>query len=416
MEGDFSLQAGGDIVAGNKTTVTNYIIQRRAKELTNTPFKFLASYDIADRDIFYGRDAVVEELAGAVARHRVIIINGASGAGKSSLINAGMIPRLAENGYSYVAFREYSDPLAQFAHLGKQPKATEVGPNGAVGLTQKTASASENIETRDTKGPDLNDPSLLLQLIRAVHSAPMVVVLDQFERFFVNVPQEKRSVFIAAFKHCLQYSSAQEINFVIALRDEFFGQLTREFETQIPVFLNEAFHFNLLPLTRDEAREAIVKPLENTSLKIQYDEDFVDKVLLTGLAAQADGSTNINPPHLQIVCNQLFDEARQRLQQKKSSVLISEKLYNELGAAQAILNTYLDKVVEEVAREAERITTVRSLLQRMIDTTGTRRFVCQELLARELPDVNEAEIRDFLQKLLDRRVIERRLIEAREPD
>src|SRR5215472_13292880 len=107
VDGNLSFQAGGDIVAGNKTVINN-IIQRLAKELTTTPYKFLASYDIADRDIFYGRDAEVEAVAGAVKRHKVIIINGASGSGKSSLVNAGIIPRLTDNGYSYVAFREYS--------------------------------------------------------------------------------------------------------------------------------------------------------------------------------------------------------------------------------------------------------------------------------------------------------------------
>ena len=56
---------------------------------------------------------MIDELAGAVARHKAIIINGATGSGKSSLVNAGVIPRLADNGYSYVAFREYSDPLKQ---------------------------------------------------------------------------------------------------------------------------------------------------------------------------------------------------------------------------------------------------------------------------------------------------------------
>ena len=45
--GDFSLQAGGDIVTGNKTVINN-IIQRIARELTTTPYKFLASYDDKD--------------------------------------------------------------------------------------------------------------------------------------------------------------------------------------------------------------------------------------------------------------------------------------------------------------------------------------------------------------------------------
>src|SRR5713101_4745585 len=413
--GDFSLQAGGDIVAGNKTVINN-IIQRLAKELTTTPYKFLASYDVADRDIFYGRAVVVDELAGAAVRHKVIIINGVSGAGKSSLVNVGLIPRLADSGYSYIAFREYSDPLVQLTQLGKLLAAspplprTEIGSDNTAALPQQAAdgvASSANGETRAAKAPDLNDPSLLLELIRAVHVRPIAVVLDQFERFFVNVPADKRSAFIGAVKHCLRHSSAHEISFVIALRHEFYGQLLLEFEAQIPEFSGEAYRFNLLPLTQSEAREAIVKPLENTSLKIQYDEDFVDHVLLAGLAAQTGGGTNVNPPHLQIVCNQLFEAARQRLQQK-SSVLIDEKLYNDLGGAQTILDTYLDKMVEEVANDPERITMVRSVLQRMIDTSGTRRFVTEELLKRELPDINEAEILAFIQKLLDRRVLEER--------
>ena len=40
--GDLSFQAGGDIVAGNRTIINN-IIQRIARELTTTPYKFLAS-------------------------------------------------------------------------------------------------------------------------------------------------------------------------------------------------------------------------------------------------------------------------------------------------------------------------------------------------------------------------------------
>src|SRR6516162_6165731 len=133
VDGDLSLQAGGDIVAGNKTIINN-IIQRVAKELTTTPYKFLASYEIADRDIFYGRDTVIEQLAAQVGRHKVILINGASGSGKSSLVNAGLIPRVAENGYTFVAFREYSDPLSQlqaYFDTARSLSASQSPANGA---------------------------------------------------------------------------------------------------------------------------------------------------------------------------------------------------------------------------------------------------------------------------------------------
>jgi formylglycine-generating enzyme required for sulfatase activity/energy-coupling factor transporter ATP-binding protein EcfA2 len=383
--GDLSLQAGGDIVAGNKTIINN-IIQHLAKELTATPYKFLASYEIADRDIFYGRDGVIEELAAQIGRHKVILINGASGSGKSSLVNAGLIPRVADSGYTFAEFREYSDPLAQLQSYFDT--ADSLPP-------QSPAKAA------DIQGS-------LLQLIRGFGAFPIVIFLDQFERFFVRVADDKRRAFIAAFCHCLQHSEAKDLCFVLVFCREFFGQLTSEFEEQIPAFLNEAYRINLLPLGQAEARQAVLRPLDNTALKIQYDEDFVDVVLLAGLAEQTGGGTSIDPPHLQIVCNQLFEAARQRLQ-TRSSVLINRALYDELGGAQNILNTYLDKVVEEVAQDPARIAVVHSILKTMIDAgTNTRTFVAMDGFKRALPDVNEAEILKLIEKLLDRRVVEER--------
>ncbi|MDM8558317.1 hypothetical protein [Candidatus Parabeggiatoa sp. HSG14] len=401
VTGNVSLQAGGDIVAGNKTVIQN-IIQQAVKKLTTSPYKFLAAYDISDRDIFYGRSAIIEDLAGKVPRYKTLIINGASGSGKSSLVNAGLIPRLAENGYTYISFREYSDPLQQLRdYLSQQYLATnEVPP-----LEKGT-----DAPNKKGLGEISQNASLLqlLQLIKEKQDSHLVVIFDQFERFLVNVLPEKRHSFIEALKHCMDSNlSTQEMNFVFVLRQDFFGQMLAEMETVIPTFLNESARLNLQSLSKIEAREAIIKPLENLEVKMGYDEEFVDDVLLAGLAAQTTEHTGINPPHLQIVCNQLYEAAHRQLKQK-SMVVINKKLYDELGGAQAILHTYLDKTIEDIAHDPEKTAIVRSMLKAMIETMGTRKFVSLENLHRALPDVNETEIFQFLEKLLERRVIELR--------
>ncbi|GAK53959.1 hypothetical protein U14_05236 [Candidatus Moduliflexus flocculans] len=280
----------GDIIAGNKTIINN-IIQQTAKQIVTAPYKFLSSYDISDRDIFFGREAVIEQIVGKLPRYKTLVINGRSGSGKTSLINAGLIPHLAENGYHYLSFREYSGPLRQLR---------------------------EHVAHNDVFKAYADQTDSLTQFLKAVtrqQNMRLVVIFDQFERFFVNILDTNiRTQFIQEIKACLErYLSGAELDLVFALREEFFGQLTREFVAHIPTFLKEADLFNLEPLNRDEARKAIICPLEClTTVKIGYDETFVDEVLLPGLMGESVGGLAIDPPHLQIVCNQLYEKAKEQ--------------------------------------------------------------------------------------------------------
>ena len=63
--GSLSLQAAGDVVAGNKTVINHItqVLEQARRGLANAPYKFLAYYDIPDRDIFFGRDAIEAILA-----------------------------------------------------------------------------------------------------------------------------------------------------------------------------------------------------------------------------------------------------------------------------------------------------------------------------------------------------------------
>ncbi|MBC3989652.1 WD40 repeat domain-containing protein [Streptomyces sp. AC563] len=58
------------------------------------PYRGLARFDVADADVFFGREALTERLADLVREHRFIAVFGPSGSGKSSLLRAGLVPRL----------------------------------------------------------------------------------------------------------------------------------------------------------------------------------------------------------------------------------------------------------------------------------------------------------------------------------
>ena len=382
---DVTIRAVGDVVGGNKTTIHNYY-GPKPQDITKAPYKFLSYYDIGDRDIFFGRDAVIEELAGEIPRQKVLIINGQSGSGKTSLINAGLIPRLAENGYLYVYFRDYTNPLEQLREYFRDH------PDFAL--------------------PDADKLSLLqiLRSIRSQQESPVVVIFDQFERFLINVAADPRREFLQQLRECLESDlTANELNLVISLRDDFYGKLLLEAEVIIPTLGSDSHHHNLRTLNRDEARQAIIQPLKNIP-NIGFDGKFVDDVLLPHLMGQATGEAKIEPPHLQIVCNQLYEAARDRYHQQLEDgepVRIGFDLYHDLGETEGMLRDYLDDVVRRITNgDANQIAVVRSTLKLMIETVGTRKFESIDDISTNLPDVARTETERIIQKLQESRVLE----------
>ena len=71
------------------------------------PYKGLRAFDEADAADFFGRDELVEEilarLAGEGLRARLVMVVGGSGTGKSSLVRAGLLPRLRQRARPWVA-------------------------------------------------------------------------------------------------------------------------------------------------------------------------------------------------------------------------------------------------------------------------------------------------------------------------
>ena len=65
-----------------------------AAKTPGAPYKGLFYFEMADEQIFFGREPQIELLLGRIQRHRLTVLHGVSGAGKTSLINAGLMPML----------------------------------------------------------------------------------------------------------------------------------------------------------------------------------------------------------------------------------------------------------------------------------------------------------------------------------
>ncbi len=128
------------------------------------PYKFLDYFEARDVPIFYGREWEAPALQRQIMAYKLTVLYGASGVGKTSLLQAGVIPRLHQDGYATFYVRSLEDPAQAI-------KAE------ALRLAQDEAQLDE--EARATA---------LHPFLRRVlpPETRLVVFLDPFEEFFIR--------------------------------------------------------------------------------------------------------------------------------------------------------------------------------------------------------------------------------------
>ncbi|WP_433599207.1 trypsin-like peptidase domain-containing protein [Nocardia sp. CA-135953] len=77
--------------------------------LRPNPYRGLERFEEADAHLFYGRGPDIDRIVAAVEQRRLVAVTGQSGTGKSSLVSAGVIPRLRKRGIEVVALRAAGD-------------------------------------------------------------------------------------------------------------------------------------------------------------------------------------------------------------------------------------------------------------------------------------------------------------------
>ena len=113
------------------------------------PYRGLGAFTADDADVFVGREDEIGRLREMVRRQPLVVVNGPSGVGKSSLVNAGLIPLLRDQGWAAGSFRPGGMPVDALARAlaavqvpGRPPTVSEVGEWAALIRSQGWASGS----------------------------------------------------------------------------------------------------------------------------------------------------------------------------------------------------------------------------------------------------------------------------------
>nr|MEC4582221.1 HEAT repeat domain-containing protein [Candidatus Parabeggiatoa sp.] len=362
------------------------------------PYKGLQPYTEQDKDNFFGRESEKRILIDKILTHKLTFLFAASGVGKSSLLRAAVLPalkrpaRMDREPLDVIYYKDWVDnPL----YALKKFIVDDLKAKG-----QLTAEYTLNLND------SLKD---FFHLCTAFTSEPLVIILDQFEEFF-NYQR-----FSAYFKPVISELAAAihdrdtETVFVISMREDFALELNA-FKDYIPTFLIDNF-YRLEKLTHEKARMAVVEPVAKVgfayepALLAQLLKDLVLREQrergLTDIIAGENLPPLVEPPHLQMICIQLWDLARDNADKQ-----ITQAVFDKKGGTEGLLKTYfLDKMQQLSGKEKQLASAAFDFL---VNRHGTK-------MPRSLPDLAklirvEAGILDeTLDKLDKGRILRRQL-------
>ncbi len=271
------------------------------------PFRHLESLTELDRGRLHGREADLAMLTEHVLFRRSVIYTAASGVGKTSLLRAGLVPRLEALGVHPIYVRCRGSSAAAIA-VAIHPAATTIA-EAVISWHQQTG-------------------------------GKLVLVLDQLESALAEA--SPRSDLVRDVLGFEAWPANADICVVLTIREDYLARLvarTQEIEPGVPIL-------RLPPLGPGGARDAIVAPLTEARLAIEPElletllADLQRAAAVLGPEMGWGSSPAVYPPHLQLACSVLYEAL------EPGSALMSLADYRRLGGFDAIVGEHLERVLD----------------------------------------------------------------------
>ncbi|MER7519542.1 helix-turn-helix domain-containing protein [Streptomyces sp. NPDC126499] len=204
-------------------SVVERLYAARAQEENDAacPYRGLSRYEPSDRDVFFGRDRLIDDLVILSREHRIVTVFGPSGSGKSSLLRAGLVPRLQD--------------------LDPAPAAIRLLTPGDRSLTRHCH-----------------------LLVPADAPGDTWLIVDQFEEIFTLCQEGERTSFLNAL--LAAGVPGARIRVVLGIRADFYPHCLAH--AGLAQAVRDA-SLPITPMTRDELRQVITGPASARTLAVE---------------------------------------------------------------------------------------------------------------------------------------------------
>ena len=321
------------IITGDRNTatitITNYyyrenttLLPAKSTDATNEnlqcPYRGLFHFGPDDAEFFFGREVFVEELFAATQIRNFIPVLGASGSGKSSVVLAGLVPKLQKEGnWKFTHFRPGSDPFHALA-LALVPLYTQ-NLNATELIAQARQLASYFREGTVTLA------DVFAQIHKNHGNHRVLLIADQFEELYTLCgDQNVRRSFLDTLLACFQSSPGNSTVLVATMRADFLGNVL-SYRPLADVLQNA--DIKLGPMNHEELLQVIKKPADK--LGVIFEAGLVKRIL----DEIKDEPGNL--PLLEFALTQLW--------KRRQGKQLTHAAYEEIGEVKGALSRHADE-------------------------------------------------------------------------
>ncbi|MCA2667654.1 MAG: hypothetical protein IM486_08400 [Microcystis sp. M114S2] len=317
-DGEFKGIAG-DISGG---VINQYIITQKSGVeiqsqtlITGSPYLGLRKFEVDDKDRFFGRDNWIIELTDYLKQKNVLLLLGASGSGKSSLVQAGLIPKLKDNfGANKLVNLTFVPDVNPFESF--------YGCLLANRYKQSQAKLAQAVKEET-----------LINVVEGLknNSDLWFIFIDQFEELFTRTPKTERDIFIKSLIKLIENENNNNlVKIVMTMRADFLDKLS-----PYPSLgkIHDQYSKMLTDMDESELRLAIAEPAARNG--VIFEKGLINQII-ADFYEQA-GSL----PLLQYTLDLLWE--KDHIQER----VLNNKIYQEIGGVTGALEKQADKIYSQ---------------------------------------------------------------------
>ena len=283
-----------------------------------SPFKFLDPYEKEDGDLFFGRDREIEQLYEQIQSGKLLLLYGASGTGKTSIINCGLANKFGDTDWNPLFIRR--------GHNMREATLKQI---------------YDQLKEKNKELPTETKISAGVEQLFWARYIPVYLIFDQFEELFIQGdPETEQKPFFNELSQLLQSETFCRV--ILVMREEYLAWLS-DFETVIPELFDNRMRIERMSERR--LRQVIKGTL--TAEKFGINLESPDKTARQIIENIRNERREVDLTELQVYLDHLY----RRAVEQNGRRVFDPQLAKEAGEMKNVLTIFLEEQLNHLEND-----------------------------------------------------------------